>query len=455
MRGQGTRGVALVLLLVGSVAAQEPAFVRWNGTAPAIAREVAEAGGTTLRIEGARVLRRRGDTEIELRCTLAGGIGEPLALARHPLGGTYVLGARGLFLTDAEHDWLDPVDLRDGAPQGAPRGMHVGVDGRIWLATETEFGVLEPRWWFGRTFTAADGLPPAPFHALAADAEGALLLLARDGWFRYVPDRGSAPSGTLRNAKSGWLRGSPDGTAEVDVDATANGGATLRFRRQHHHLLFPVRDGQVYGFKPGRHGVDLVAFDRDLRSTRIASVGVEIPYPRGFDLRWLPRLAVIGLLVVAAAWIWRERRRAPWGVALGRAFLQCVITIVIGLQLLAAVLGYGKAWPFVGFTMYADLHREMDAVHRPRLFLLHEGGSQSPVTFEEAGLLQDGYWQVLAEIVYGPEELRRELHARLVERWSHRGPPIIGFVVQDQRVRLTRDGPVEVAPAVILRWVAR
>src|SRR5690606_637309 len=170
-----------------------------------------------------------------LGCTLPGGPGTARALSLHPSGLCFVAAERGLFVTDAEHDVLDAPSQRDGVPQGRPVGAHADAKGRVWLLTDEQFGVVDPRLFCGRTFTGADGLPPGPYRALAATPDGRLVITTGDGAFAYRPDRGPPPAATLLGVAEGAVvRGRAGGSAELELRASARGGGTLRFRRVHH-----------------------------------------------------------------------------------------------------------------------------------------------------------------------------------------------------------------------------
>jgi hypothetical protein len=441
------RPLPLAVCAVLSAAAlrgQAGAFERVGETAaPVPVLAAGEEGGTRLSIEDGRVFRIRGSARIELPATRP--LGRALALARHPHGGVFVAATGGLFLTDPAHDVLDPPDLRDGVPPGEPRGIRIDAAGRIWLATDRAFGVVDAAWFFGRTFDRRHDVPPPPYSGLSIAPDGRLLLHAAGGTFAYRPDE-AAPLPS--HVSTTQVRGHHDGGVTYVLLSDPERDLELRFRRRHHHLLLPLRHGRIHGLKPGRHGVAVYAYDRDLRATKVAELEIEIPYPPALDRRWLPVLGAAGSVLVLALWLWRERRRG----GRRRAIASAALTVVVGLQVLAALLGYGKAWPFVGFNMYTETWREQDALHRPRLFTIHADGSRHDLSFADAGLVQDGYWQVLGEIAH-EDARRRDFFAGLAaRRWWE---PLAGFGIEDQRIRLTADGPVEVAPHVVLRWFAR
>jgi hypothetical protein len=77
------------------------------------------------------------------------------------------------------------------------------------------------------------------------------------------------------------------------------------------------------------------------------------------------------------------------------------------------------------------------------------------VSEAQVGLLQDGHWQMLAEVLYGGEAAAQELFARVCAARPPDAPPFVGFAVADARVRLTANGPVHVAPTVLMTWSRR
>ncbi len=440
------------MLAAVAVPAQD-GFVSYGGPVPAPIGLVRDSPTSAFVLRDGILHRVRGDESHALASTAPLGPGRGYALARHPQDGRVFLAAeRGLFVLDAEHDVLDAPSTRDGFPEGSPRGVHVDAEGRVWLLTDRAFGVLDPRYFQGRTFDRRDGLPAPPFRALGATDDGRLVLVTESGAaFAYRPDRGPAPSARLLgDAADGRLIGASDGTAVVDVEAEARGGATLRFRRVNHHLLYPLEAGLIHGLKPGSHGVELVVEDRDLRARSLGTIVVDVPYPEAFDTSFLPYAALGGFALLQLAFLLVAARRGRLRNRWRHAMLSAGLSFWIALMLLAGVLRYGKAWPLIGFSMYTETYEEGSVLYQPRLRTLHSDGTRQDLTFQQAGLIQDGYWQVVSEIVHGKRGRWRSFTRRLDRRRQPGSARVVGFEIIDHRVRLTSDGPVDVAPNVLL-----
>jgi hypothetical protein len=439
------------LLLVASAHAQDPPFVALMTAAPVPGR-LDLLADLHLQREGFELFAvHRGERFVVPRTAPTGRVH---AFTRDAGGTVFVGTDAGLFVLDAQHVVLDPADVRDGVPSGAVRGVYADGSGRLWLCTETAFGVVDPRFGHGRTFGAADGLPAGPFHGVSGGFTGTregVVLWTGDRPFAYTPDRGDGP-----RARGGVVRAeltaSADGIAPFTLDVEALGGPTLRQRRRHHHLLQPVDGGALRGLGPGKHVVEVHAIDRDLRRALVAEYTVTVPLPKALDPRVLPVAAgAVALLLLAIAF-----RSGPRDAGIARrlvlAAARTALLLVVGLQLLAACLGYGRSWPFVGFSMYTETYRESSVLHRPRIVATCADGSPRPLHEHEAGVVQDGYWQMLAEVVHGGGAAADAFLAQLRRRQPYGEQPYAGFVLGDGRIRLTADGPVDVAPTIFVRW---
>ncbi len=442
------RAPVALLLISAAVLAQEPAFVSVQSVSAPVERLELSPGVRLELAAGELTLVRGGEARPAARTSATGRVH---AMTLDANGTLFAACDAGLFVLDAEHPVLDAADVRDGVPAGAPRSVFADGKGRLWLCSDREFGVMDVRFGFGRTFTAADGVPAPPFVRVADGGGGRVVLVTAAGAFAYTPDRGPPP-----RARNGVVResvgASTDGVAAVTLDVEALGGAVFRQRRRHHHLLQPVDGGALRGLGPGRHVVEVHAVDRDLRRALAGEYTVTVPLPKALDPRVLPAAAAFAaLLLFVCAWRCSEPAAARARRLAGAAGRTALLGVV-ALQLLAACLGYGRSWPFVGFSMYTETYRENAILHRPRIVALRADGSRRPLHEYEAGVMQDGYWQMLAEVVHGGDAAARAFLAQLDARHAGGEPAYSGFLLGDGRIRLTANGPVDVAPTVFVRW---
>lgn len=381
----------------------------------------------------------------DVACTLPDGAGAVHAIARTSFA-QFVVGAdAGLLVLDPQHPVADPLEVRDGLPRGAVLGVACDRRGRVWLCTREHFAVVDARFAYGRTFVPADGVPAPPYRGLSRQ-DGRIVLHTDRGAFAYRPDVGPAPRPAKGSIERAAKTASSDGVVRFAPEAAvARGAVQLRARRRHHHLIVPLEDGELRGLRPGSHVVDVFAVDRDLRRALVGRYDVRVPLPPQYSTRWLPPAAAVGVLLLAAsAWPRRGRRRF-WRAALCTGFGAALL-----LQLLAALLGYGRSWPFMGFSMYTETHHEGSALYKPEVRGRCENGRVVVLGDWFLDLRQDGYWQELSDVVHGGEARMEQLLATVRSRWP--AANVQGFEFVDTRIRLTRDGPVDVAPVILRRW---
>ena len=140
------------------------------------------SGGEYAPVEDGLVRRIAGREQV-LACTDPDGTGAVRGLAAHPGGTVFVAAQNGLFVVADGVDVLDPVTLREGAPPGAPVGVAVADEGRLWLLTESAFGCIDARQGFGRTFGPDAGLPAGPYLGMRSGNSGELWILTGAGLF--------------------------------------------------------------------------------------------------------------------------------------------------------------------------------------------------------------------------------------------------------------------------------
>jgi hypothetical protein len=243
-----------------------------------------------------------------------------------------------------------------------------------------------------------------------------------------------------------------DGALELELEGTGAGGARFRYRRVGHHLwreLQAPRD-RVVDLEPGEHTLEVIAIDRDLRRSELELERVHVPVPWYFRTQVLLVGAALALALCAglalfAAW------RAGGGLArTGRALLSGTLAFLVGLQVLGGLVPHARSWPIIGFAMYTDVYREWGYAWQMAFYGVLRDGTRVPVRPWDSGYGQFEFSRDLADASFGGEDAQRAFLSRWNERYA-RGA-FRGFVVQDERFRLTPDGPVEVAPVVYAVW---
>ncbi|MEC8252864.1 MAG: hypothetical protein VX044_06590, partial [Planctomycetota bacterium] len=409
--------LAWICFLAASVGltAQAPRFTRRARPAPSPGLTAVALGDVVVSVRDGALwvaggARLDGATPRPAACTAPSGTGRVYVVTSTGLGQCVVGAEHGLFVLDEDHPWADPVTVRDGMPSGAVRGLASMGDGRLFVCTESHFGCVDLRHRFGFVFGVEQGLPPAPYAGLAWDGEH-LVLQASDGDFAYLPGSFPPPQPAGDGAERGARTVAFEEPLLVAPTVSSLGAVQLRARRRHHHLLTPLPDGMICGLAPGRHVVEVYAVDQELRRCKVGEYDVDVPLPARFSRRWLAAGAgIAGVLLAVLAWPKRGRRRGA------RAALRVGVVAVLSLQLLAALLGYGRSWPFVGFSMYTETYREGSTLYKPQVLGLREDGTEVPLIDWDLGLRQDGYWHVLSELVYGDDALLDKHLKILAER---------------------------------------
>jgi hypothetical protein len=410
---------------------------------------VREPGGAELVIADGRLFRERGGARLELGCTSAQGPGRVLDLALDPAGLVFVAAEHGLHVVGPFVDALDPVARLDEAPRGAPTSVFVDDERRLWLATGNSIGVLDVSFFWGRTL-AKDDLPgPGPYR-VARGPDGRVLLSAGERTSAYVERADDAPrvtqvlvDGVLTPAGARLERATG---SEIVVTPTgaARGGATFRYRFDRHHVWRALEPGAaLHPPNPGAHVLEVIALDQALRRSPPWELRLAVAYPLRFDQRFVVSGVVLGAALVLVAFLLTARGRAgPW-----RALVSTALVVVLGLQVLAGLEPHAKGWPFVGFGMYTRSFAQDEIVFQEQLVVLLEGGQELPVRAESSGVKIDEIWQVARPLIDGGAPAM----AAFLADWRARFPHIEtrGLQVQARRARLTRAGPVPIAPLVL------
>jgi hypothetical protein len=414
---------------------------------------VTEAGGSVLVLEQGRLYRERSGRRTELRCTDKRGPGRVLDLALDPAGLVFIAAERGLFVVGPYVEVIDPVARLDGAPGGRPTSVHVDAQRRVWLATETAAGVLEPSFGWGRTLAPVDLPGDGPFRISAHD--GALALSGAAGAAAYAPDAGPQPCITrvlldgLELAEGARLERAPGGVLALSVAGEARGGATFRYRFDRHHVWLALpAEHELPLPHPGAHLLEIVAVDQDLRRSAPRSLRLAIAYPVYYGGRFVTlsvaSMAALGLVLFLVTGRTRGRARVA------RAVVSTCIAVALVLQLVAGSVPHARGWPFVGFGMYTRSFAAGEVVYEEQLVMLRPDGSELFVRPESPGVAVDEFWQVGRPLIDGgPPALRAFL-----ADWRGRFPAtkVCGLQLQARRARLTRAGPVQVAPLVLAHY---
>ncbi|MCZ6597089.1 MAG: hypothetical protein O7B99_05585 [Planctomycetota bacterium] len=419
---------------------------------------VRERNGPRLEVRDGRLVRILGPRNtIEIGSTDPGGPGTVRALAADPAGLTFVAAERGLYVLAPRIDHLDRLELQEGAPPGAPTSVFVDAKRRVWVATEEAFGVIDPSFHWGRTLTAADGLPaPGPYRVRVGPSDE-LVVSSAGGVLRYQPDQGDPPAVTaVRIDGRAWnavdvLQRTSGEPIRIEVEGTASGGATFRWRLDGHHVWLALEPGfALEVVPPGEHTVEIVALDRDLRRSEPFAVRMRIAYPRHFDQRFVVVAGAVAGLILVALFLVRARRVRTGGGGYARAVVSAALALVIALQVLAGVVPHAKGWPFIGFAMYTQRYVEGQAIHDALLVGLLPRGRERAINPQEIGVAVDSRWQVLRPVIEGGDSVARSYVETYNERFP--GRRIEGLQVQARRIRLTAEGPIRVAPLILAHY---
>ncbi len=426
-------------------------------------RSAVEPGGARIELREGRAVRVVDSTTVELPCTSANGTGEIRALASDPAGLTYFAAENGLFVVGPFIDHLDPVLRREGAPSGEPRSVYVDRERRVWLATDESVGVVEPSFGWGRTLetgdlvaASGDALAP-PFH-FEPKGEG-LLVVGQNGEASYQPDQ--APRPTVDRLE---INGAPV-LADAIVDAgygesqrlsaegTAAGGATFRYRVDGHHVWRDLENADSLDrLNPGEHLVEVVACDRDLNLSAPFPVRFRVAMPIYFGKGFVLGVGALVSLIVLGLSLALQRPGTPLLRRVLAGVPTTAVVLIFGVQILAGLIPHAKGWPFVGYSMYSKSFRPEVPVHRPVLIARTPGGVEREIPPQLLGYAIDGRWQVLGPIVTGGDSVERDALQRVRKRVT--GPGVDVLQVQSRRFRLTKGGPVPIAPLVLshYRW---
>lgn len=434
---------------LASAGGADEAWEETDATFPPPTVRVREVTGSELSIREGRLYRRKHGEVREVRGLAADPPGELRALAADPAGLTFVAAEHGLFVLAPDVDVLDRVSLVEGAPRGPPTSVVVDERRRVWIASASGIGSVEPSHFWGRTLPFE---APGPY-SIAEAPSGGLLVRAGARTLRYVPDRGPAPTivsvtvdgrPVARGERVTATYGEP---FELRASGTAAGGASFRYRIDGHHVWRELADGvAVRTPNPGAHRLEVVALDRDLNRSAPFAVALQVPYPWYYGKRFVVA-ALLAAALATFAWF-LLRGRAAGRLAPGRALLSTGLFLIVALQVLAGLVPHAKGWPFVGFSMYTGRFDEGDYVYDSELTAVAADGQARRVPPRWLGAIVDDPWQVLGAVIDGGEPAARAAAARYAERVP--GVRLRALQVRAERTKLTAAGPVRVAPLVLV-----
>jgi hypothetical protein len=380
----------------------------------------AQAPGVRYEFAGAVLTRVEGGERVTVGCTEPGGTGAIRSVARGPFGTVYVAAARGLFSLRDIVRHTTPLPLEDGAPSGEPTKVAVDARGTIWLWTTQAFGCVEPVHLFGHT-RGGDAVP--------------------------TTEMAAAPAPTLEVIEADDTP--VDGVIRVRVRATASGDLVYgwRLRKRHRFRWQRTPEFELRGIEPGNHELDFVVFDEFLRRSRAQHVRVSVPYPKAYS-KDVALSAILGsTLALLGAFLFAARRRGGGRVRYTKAVLSTILVIVVALQVLAGLFPHARGWPFVGFSMYSQRYEEGEHIYKAIIRGVGADGAVFELDPAVAGFPSDGYWQALLPLVYDGDEPCR----RFLEAYQKAAPrrKLVGFIISDDKHRLTAAGPIRVAPVVM------
>ena len=127
--------------------------------------------------------------------------------------------------------------------------------------------------------------------------------------------------------------------------------------------------------------------------------------------------------------------------------LSTFLVFAVGLQVVAGLIPHSRGWPFVGYSMYSQSYAPGEHIYTAVMIGIRGEGRRFRLDPAVAGYPSDGYWQALLPLVYGDDAERQ----RFVDAFNKISPhkPLVGFVIQDEKHRLTVEGPIEVAPVIM------
>lgn len=377
-------------------------------------------------------------------------------LAAHPGGTVLIATDAGLLVTSDEVDVVDRGPSGDGSPREEWLGVGVKDASRIWFLTESKFGCIDARQGFARTIELDCEASPCSrrYEGMRVGAGGEVWVLTDGGeMIEYEPGAEERPrarviaAGGERYRAKSVIDIASDGVLNLKLEGSGEGGVTFRYRRVGHHLWraleFPT--ARIDGLEPGTHELQVCAFDEELRRSEPVKLTVHVPYPEEFAVGRLVPVALGGCLFVWIVMLGLAHRRGGGFAGARRATVTAFLACAIGLQVIAAIIPHGRGWPFVGFSMYSERYEENNVIYKMALEVVRPNGERAEIEPFNAGYGLFEFRQTLSERIHGGEGIKHDYLRWLRERHGE----VAGYRILDHRWRLTKGGPIEIAPNVL------
>lgn len=415
-----------------------------------------EPGGARLQIVGGELVRHAEHGATTLRSIEPDALGRVIDVACDGAGTVFVVSDRGLWIGWDELDVLDRVTTIEDAPPGAPTSVHVDRERRVWIATDSAVGVVDPVFFAGRTLADVAARCGGGPYSVRAGRSGGPVFRGASGEVEIEPGAGVAPAiPSVRLRGVGLAHGDRVGARhgdrlELDVDGEAEGGAVVRHRLDGHHVWNRGDGGVVLErVPPGAHTLEIVVVDAFLRRSAPFAVELDVELPTRYQPRFVLAAGAATLLLLGALFARRYRGLDP-RARCTRTALSSAVAATLALQLLAGAAGHAAGWPFVGYTMYTTPYAEGSCTYEMTVVGTGANGVRRPLTHHELGAVGDDPWAACRALIDGGPRVAR----RHVGDWNlrHGEDRLAGIAVHSRRTRLTADGPVRVAPLVHCAW---
>lgn len=131
-------------------------------------------------------------------------------------------------------------------------------------------------------------------------------------------------------------------------------------------------------------------------------------------------------------------------------FVSSFILIVLGLQTYASLTNTGsRGWPFIAYPMYRNAHHDGERIHHDfTLYAVLPGGERIEVQRDDLGL---NFWLFYKHVFLPMRDGKREVLQPIANEYCRKhGRRIVGLVIEDKGVALSRDGMIEGLPPEVV-----